>query len=148
LLTSRKPFDLERMLHRGKFDTKGEHVQAVEEKPKSIWLRVINITEEFSLADRLIAIGYLVWNAIWLVLFLLATIYSLFIPGGGLSVEAWARFLHVWVWINLLVGVPITIWLVIGVWRDIKRCLHRLRTLQRDERDDGTVIGHHLADEE
>jgi len=148
LLTSRERFDLERMLHRGDYDEKGEHVKAVDEKPKSIWLRLVNITEEFSIGDRVIAVGYLVWNAIWLVAFGIGTVYSLFVSGGGFSTEAWARFWHVWVWTNLLVGAPVTLWLVVGGWHDIRKCLERLRTLQRDDRDDGAIVGHHLADEE
>jgi len=147
-LTCRKPFNLERMLHRGKYDIKHEHVKAVEEKPKSIWLRVINITDEFSLGDRIIAIGLLVWNGIWLLLFILATIYSLLLRKGGFSTETWGKFWHVWVWVNLIVGTPITIWLVIGGWYDIRRCLRRLKTFKRDDRDDGRVVDHRLADEE
>ena len=147
ILTSKQPFNLQRMLHRGEYDTQDEHVKAVDEIPKSIWLRVINVTDEFSLADRFIAIGLLVWYGIWVLLFVGATIYSLVVPGGGFSVKTWTAFWHGWVWINLGIGIPITIWLVIGGCWDLRRCYHRLTTLPRDHRDDGSVVDHHLADE-
>ena len=120
----------------------------MDERPKSIWLRVINITDEFTIADRFIAIGLLVWYGAWLCLFVLVTIYALLIPGGGFSRETWMQFWHVWVWINLIIGIPITVCLVIGGWRDILRCYERLRTLERDDRDDGSVINHHLVSDQ
>jgi SSS family solute:Na+ symporter len=147
LLAAKKPFNLERMLHRGQYDTRDEHQRAVNEVPKSIWLRVVNITDEFSIGDRIIAIGLLAWYGIWMLLFIGTTVYSLLISGGGFTVEAWTKFWHVWLWVNLGIGIPITIWLVIGGCWDLRQCYHRLSTLERDHRDDGTVIDHHLADE-
>ena len=147
ILTSKRPFNLQRMLHRGEYDLQDEHVRAVDEIPKSIWLRVINITDEFSIADCFIAIGLLLWYGIWVLLFVGATIYSLLIPEGGFSVEAWTAFWHVWVWVNLGIGIPITIWLVLGGCWDLGRCFQRLKTLPRDHRDDGSVVDHHLTDE-
>jgi hypothetical protein len=75
------------------------------------------------------------------------TVYSLLVPGGGFSAGAWAGFWHTWLWINLVIGIPITAWTVIGGWSDIRQCIKRLNTLERDDRDDGRVIDHHLADE-
>ena len=50
--------------------------------------------------------------------------------------------------IYLIVGVVIAFWFGIG---GIKNCLEMFRLLKtaiRDDRDDGTVVGHHNRDEE
>ena len=124
-----------------------EHVQG-EGKPESIWMRVIYITEEFSFTDRCLAIGLLVWNLIWVVLFAGASIYTWLLSAEGFSTEAWARFWKIWVYIQLAIGIPVTIWFTVGGITDISKALRRLKTLQRDETDDGSVITPEAAGEE
>ena len=147
LLSFRSPFNLARMLHRGKYASTSEHVQG-EGKPESIWMRVIYITEEFSFTDRCLAIGLLVWNLIWVVLFAGASIYTWLLSAEGFSTEAWARFWKIWVYIQLAIGIPVTIWFTVGGITDISKALRRLKTLQRDETDDGSVITPEAAGEE
>lgn len=147
ILSFVKPFNLEPMLHRGQYAIEGEHVVGMG-KPKSIWLRVIHITEEFSFTDRCLAIALLGWNIIWVTLFAGVTIYTKLVPGGGFSIEAWARFWHIWVWIQIIIGIPVTIWFTIGGIKDIRKTLNRLKTLKRDHRDDGSVTAHHLPTDE
>lgn len=145
LLTSKHPFNLQRMLHRGKYDLRNEHVNETANEPRSAWLRIINITDEFTVMDRVIAIGLLVWYGFWLLLLAACTIYSLFVPGGGFSTETWADFWHAWIWINLILAIPISLWLIIGGCRDIRQCYARLQKLERDDNDDGSVLDHHLS---
>jgi SSS family solute:Na+ symporter len=147
LLTFTKPFNLERMLYRGKYHVQDEHTRSEDPLPRSLWMRVINITDEFSLMDRFLAIGLLVWFGFWLLVFVGVTIYSLLGPvlvpelvsEKGFSAEVWAQFWHAWVWINLILGIPITIWLIIGASLDLRKCYARLSTLKRDDTDDGSV---------
>ena len=143
ILSFVKPFNLKRMLHRGEYAIEGEHAHGMG-KPKSIWLRVIHITDEFSFSDRCLAIALLGWNIIWVAIFAGVTIYTKLVPSGGFSIEAWAKFWHIWVWIQIIISIPVTIWFTFGGIWDIRMTLNRLKTLDRDHRDDGSVSAHHL----
>ena len=145
LLLVRKPFDLDRMLNRGKYDVRGEHKQAAD-GIKVAWLKVVGITEEFTRFDRFLALALVVWNGIWAALFFGVAAYHFLLR--PIPMEWWATFWRVWVFIQIAVGVPATVWFTIGGLRDMKRVFHRLATVRRDERDDGRVVGRHLADEE
>jgi len=145
LITLGEPFNLERMLHRGKYDIKGEHKKAAD-AIKSAWLKVVGITEEFTRTDRFLALALVIWNGIWVLMFFGAAAFNYLIrpiPAGW-----WPAFWRVWVWVQIAVGIPATLWFTVGAVRDMKRVFHRLATLQRDERDDGRVVGRHLAAEE
>ena len=145
LLTCRKPFNMDRLLHRGKYDTKGDHV-AAKDGIKRAWLKVVGITEEFTRVDRFLAVGLVVWNFGWLAVFIVTTIiHFLFVE---VSTDWWSGFWHLWIWLQVLIGIPATVWFTIGGIRDIKRVFVRLATLQRDDRDDGRVVDHRLAADE
>jgi len=134
LLTSRKPFNLEKMLHRGKYDVTGEHVKTGERK--SLWDKLTGFTDEFTPTDRFLVIGLLVWNFAWLAVFAVGTAYG---AVYDVSNEAWASFWEVWIIAHLVIGIPTTIWFMIGSLIDIRDLFARLKTLVRDDRDDGTV---------
>ena len=145
LLTCRTPFNLDRMLHRGKYAIAGEHVEA-RDAAKSLWWKLLGITKEFTLGDRVIASSTMIWNFGWFAVFIVGTVTNVLV---GTSADAWAGFWKFWTWTYLVLGVPITIWLTFGGIRDLQRLFVRLRTVERDERDDGRVVDHHLvADEE
>ena len=137
LITSgKRRVELDRFLHRGEYEIEGEHVKPTEASP-SIWWKIIGITREFSRSDRWIAFLTVGWNLGWFMLFVVVTLYELLY--ASLPVEFWTEFWKFWIWINLIIGIPVTIWLTIGGVRDIGRLLGRLRTAERDARDDGTV---------
>ena len=141
LLTCRRPFNMERMLHRGKYDTKGDHKKA-EDATKSVWLKLVGITEEFSRTDRILAGGLVLWNLFWIGLFGGAALYNFVI--AQIPADWWPKFWRLWVFLQVGVGIPITIWFTIGGAMDIRRVFQRLATVQRDAADDGWVIHHHL----
>jgi hypothetical protein len=65
------------------------------------------------------------------------------------SIQWWAKS-----WLILAIAIPFGIslltlvWFTIGGVRDIREFFIALRTMKRDARDDGRVVGHHnLADE-
>ena len=59
-----------------------------------------------------------------------------------ISDEAWMDFWYVYITINIIVAVFVAIWFTIGGFVDIKAMFSRLKTMKRDHRDDGRVIGH------
>lgn len=135
-LTCRRPFDMERLLHRGRYAVAGDHVTAAN-AATSVWWRITGITEEFTRADRWLAVSVLVWNFGWFAVFAVGTVYNL---THDVALASWAAFWKVWVWIQLGVGVPTTLWITMGSWRDIKRLFVRLEREQRDVCDDGRVL--------
>jgi len=145
LIRLRKPFDMDRLLHRGAYDTKGDHVKA-EDASTSIWVKIFAITEEFSFTDRILAIALVVWNFGWLAVFVVATIYNYTV--SQLTDDWWSGFWRFWIWMQIAIGIPATIWFTCGGIMDLKRVFHRLATIQRDDRDDGRVVDHHLPSDD
>ena len=137
-------FDLNRMLHRGQYDVDHDHRAAKDSIKSKLWAYV-GITKEYTLADRIIAMILVVWNAFWVILFIVGTALSM---TGHLSDGWWPRYWKVYVWAMFLISVPTTIWYTIGGWFDIQRLFEALATKKRDHRDDGTVVGHHLLADE
>jgi len=144
LLTTRKPFNLERMLHRGKYDIKKEHKTAAD-AIKVAWLKVIGITEEFTRFDRFLALALVIWNGSWVALFFGATAYNYLVQ--KIPLEWWTKFWHVWLYIQIAVGIPAMLWFAVGALREMKQLFTRLATLKRDDTDNGRVVHHHLPDD-
>ncbi len=144
-LEVRKPFDLNRMLHRGKYDVKDEHKRA-RDAVKSVWWKFVGITQEFTRWDRIFAYALVVWNLGWLSIFVIATIINYTVK--PISVDWWSSYWKFWVWLHVSVGTITMCWFTVGAIRDLKRLFTRLSTIKRDDRDDGRIVGHHLAAEE
>jgi len=143
LTKNEEGFLLERVLHRGRYAIKGDHVEAIH-KPPSPWMRLVGITSEFSVTDRVLAYALVIWNFGWFAVFVVATLCHLF---SGTSTKGWATFWHLWVWTQILIGVPATVWFTIGGISDMRKLIRRLFTLARDAEDDGRVVRNRLAAE-
>jgi len=139
LVTARRPFDLERMLHRGEYDTKGEH-RAAADAVRSAWLRIVGITQEFTRTDRLLAFALVLWNGVWMVLFFGAAAYNFLL--APIPDAWWSAFWRIWLWVQVAVGALAYLWFCVGCAGDIRRVFGRLATLQRDDTDDGRVTQH------
>ena len=57
-------------------------------------------------------------------------------------------FWHGFIWVFFVLTIVLTVWLGIGGFIDLKRLYKALKTVKQDDRDDGTVVGHHNLDEE
>ncbi len=127
--------DFDRMLHRGAYDTLGEH-------RKSGWtpgtfFKLLGLTDEFSRADRVIFFVTLGWTAACLALFVAFTCgHFLF----HLSVFSWLEMWRVYVMLMFAIGVGVTVWLCIGGIRDICLLFRALRQGKRNYEDDGRVV--------
>ena len=66
---------------------------------------------------------------------MVVTVYELLL--ASLPTRFWTDFWNFW--INLIIGIPVTIWLAIGGIWDIGRLLGRLRTARRDAQDDAPL---------
>jgi solute:Na+ symporter, SSS family len=139
---SHKAVNMEKLLHRGKYAVATEATEA-KQPVRSIWLRLLGVTEHFSLADKILAVSLIVWNFGWFFTFLIVTgIHFAF----NTTTEWWAKFWHFYILMQFWVGVPATLWFTIGGIYDIRALFRTLSHLVRDDSDDGSV--HHEADDE
>lgn len=141
-LTQRKPYNLDRLLHRGEYDVANEYEEPFKWSLHSFYKKLIGITPEYTLGDRIIAwsvfgyaivnkfgfcfIGVLVWNAImpW-------------------PVEWWSNYFYITsLLVTAALGVVSTFWFLIGGIIDVRKLFRDLAGRVDDPLDNGMVEGH------
>jgi SSS family solute:Na+ symporter len=142
LFGKRTDFNMDKMLHRGKYAEKIEGQVAVSKPARG--LKAL-ITPEFSLGDKFIYISVIVWAVSWFSLCIWGTVYNKIF---GISPDWWPKFWRFYIYLSFVIGIVTTIWLVIGGLVDLKAMLAKLSTVKRNHLDDGMVIDHHNAGEE
>jgi SSS family solute:Na+ symporter len=149
LLTCKEDFDMQRMLHRGKYakvsEGVGEHLAGHPNKDRGWFSRLVGIDENFTRGDKLIAWGLMGWGMVWFAVFVVGTLWNLIRPWPN---DVWKHF-----WQIVGVGIPVFMSFVTAIWftwggsRDIFRLFRLLKAQQVNELDDGTVVGHQNLDE-
>jgi len=134
LLGKKTDFDMDKMLHRGKYEIKEETV--VVNKVPLKGLKILGMGKEFTKGDKIIYLSAYGWTFIWVVVFIIGTIFNL---SGDVPDSSWMSFWKTFVIINLSVSFFIITWFTIGGIKDFKEMLNRLKTTVRDHNDDGTV---------
>ena len=148
LITCREPHNMDKLLHRGEYAAedsteKAKHVGG--EKQKRTLLQMIGIDSDFSFLDKILYIFVSSWSFVISAVFIIGlTLHKT----GAVNLSNWKSFWHVYVIIAVSLGIITTIWFTIGGIIDLKDLLHRLSTAKREEHDDGSVVGNHLASEE
>ena len=134
LLTCKKPFNMEKLLNRGKYSVNGDHIK-VNKKP-SFLKRLTGIDTEFTFGDKVISTLATTWVLSWVVIFVFGTIYYYLY---GITDDEWCS----WWWYVLLVylaaGLATFIWYLVGGIRDVRNLFHDLKLIKRDDSDDGSV---------
>jgi SSS family solute:Na+ symporter len=148
LLTCRENFNLDRMLHRGKYaiDGNGKPLPALEKAPFA-WKSFIGIDSNMTAGDRRLTYFAFGWTYFWWFVGMVVLVWNI--------VPAWRWPTHWftnWFFINnytvgIGLGLVTTIWFSWGAIRDLGRLFAKLRTQKRNVFDDGRVIGHQNADE-
>jgi SSS family solute:Na+ symporter len=142
MLTCKEPFDLDRMLHRGKH---GLGKEAKSPKPAR-GLAVLGFTKNIPWKDKIVFFSVGLWFLVWLVVFLFFTIYQL---TEGMADEDWSRIWQISVYSQYALTIVVTVWFLIGGARDCREMFARLAVARRDDLDDGMVVDHHsLGDEQ
>ncbi|MFH1615111.1 MAG: sodium:solute symporter [Planctomycetota bacterium] len=147
LLGRSQSFDMDRMLHRGKYAVAGGDIPETMPKQKlgSRIKMVLGYTKEFTFGDKLI---YAISIGKTLLFFGIGITAALIAAFGGLSDPGWARVHYYMLWFTIITSFAIAVWLTIGGFRDLKRLFDSLKTVKRNDLDDGRVVDHHnLADE-
>jgi SSS family solute:Na+ symporter len=137
----KRTFDLDRLLHRGRFAVAGEFEGTGQVVPRG-W-RAIGITDEFGKRDKVLYVMTWSWNLLWMAVFAVGTLFFLSrrLTAGGWSGydTQWLRFWHTRFWIEIVVSSLVMVWFTIGGVRDVKRMLRDLNARTRDDTDDGYV---------
>ena len=134
LLSKQPDFDMDKLLHRGKYAVVEENV-IVETVPVK-GFKILGIGKEFTKGDKLIYLAAYGWTFIWIVVFIIGTIINL---SGDVADSSWMSFWKVFIILNLCAAFIVMIWFTIGGIKDFKEMIHRLKTMIRDHKDDGTV---------
>jgi Na+/proline symporter len=161
LLTCRKPFDMEQMLHRGaaakpprsdeirvtsdeRRETKNENSLVTRHSSlvtvaKRLMAQLVNITPDYTRGDRIvtwIVFGYSIVYK-FLIAFVLAAVLSRAMHWGA---GEWGNyFFVVSVIVPAAVGLVTVVWFGIGTVRDLRRLFRDLETRVRDDADNGFV---------
>jgi SSS family solute:Na+ symporter len=140
LLDPKLEFNMQKMLHRGPYAIAGE--EAPEHHPTRWWQIIFGITPMFNRRDRLTAYAIVGFFLFWLGVFLAGTTYGVISLYGlvpEISVQQWASFWHVYLYMAFGVLVITTLWAGIGGLRDLANLIRGLRSADRDFTDDGRV---------
>ena len=136
-LTSRELYDLDKLLHRGKYRVAEEHKVEVIKGGLHL-MRLAGVDENFSRGDRVIAYFTFFWglapNLVGAVVVAWNLLYERW------SNEGWWSYHYFWsVSIPVVGGVITTIWFTWGTSRDMLRLFKDLREAKQDVTDDGQV---------
>ena len=131
----RKSFDMDKMLHRGKYLIREEYT-VVDEAPVKGW-RVLGMGREFTRSDKVIYVATYAWTASWVVVFVLGTVLSLTHGAGAVS---WLPFWRTYVIIYLVASIFVIIWFSAGGLINLKEMIRTLKVMKRDHTDSGFVM--------
>ncbi|MFV0338621.1 MAG: sodium:solute symporter, partial [Chthoniobacterales bacterium] len=148
LLTCREDFNMDRMLHRGKYalpDVTGEKKAEQHGKKLSLIQRMLGFNKDFTRGDKWTAGVLFWWGIFWCAVAIFGSLWNFLAP--------WPNAVWVIYWHTVGVGLPILFALVTGVWftwggvRDMRRLFRRLREETSNPLDDGMVVDHQNLDE-
>ncbi|MBN1270810.1 MAG: sodium:solute symporter [Candidatus Aminicenantes bacterium] len=134
LLGRVRDFDLDKLLHRGKYEVKGE-IKIIDAAPSRGW-KVLGMGKEFTRGDKAIYILSYAWILIWTLIFIGGTVFNL---THDVSDSGWMKYWKVYVVIYAAVSLVIVVWFTIGGIRDMRSMFKQLGRQKRDDMDDGFV---------
>ena len=143
-LYQNKIFNMDRMLRRGMYRIDEESADNIESNKarhelKGIrkFLYSLGLTEEFTLGDKFWFFTLIIQKTGWFLIFISVTVYGIFV---GISDSAWFTFWNIYAWIGFALSIIITIWFFVFGLRDLKSLFKSLRSVDRDDKDDGMVL--------
>ena len=131
----RKTFDMDKMLHRGKYLIREEYT-VVDAAPIKGW-RVLGMGREFTRSDKVIYVATYAWTASWVVVFVVGTVLNL---TGGVDAASWMHFWKTYVMIYLVASIFVIVWFSVGGIINLKEMIRTLRVMKRDHADTGFVM--------
>jgi Na+/proline symporter len=141
-LTQKEPFNLDRMLHRGIYNTDGENKTRTKWSLRTVFSKLIGITPEYTLGDRCIAWGMFIYSVVYkfFLAFIVVVIWNQFSPWKP---EWWNQyFFYTTLLIPGIVAFISTVWFGAGGAVDLFRLFRDLEKRIADPLDNGMVEGH------
>lgn len=146
LLTCRKPFNMDQMLHRGAYSSSDAEVKTGNPDRKINWAKRLffGFDEEFTLRDKIVSISVFVWTAFWTVSFLVITFYNILafaFPEWGICPwddGMWFNWMMFFLLVHVVLAPVTAVWMTWGGIRDLREMFRRLRLSDRAQ-DDGYV---------
>lgn len=147
LLTCREPFNMDRLLHRGKYRREGALIEHRIKNTRDFFRKMLGINDEYTRGDRLLAWSVFVWSLVWNFgfTFVGVIIWNAIRPWPP---QWWATWFFIERFVlGGLIAVVTTVWFMWGGTRDLIRLFRDLKTHAVNELDDGRVIGRISADD-
>jgi SSS family solute:Na+ symporter len=138
LLTCREDYNLDALLHRGKYRIAQDHLQPGEKDagtPGRFW-KILGMTSEFTRGDRFIYYLKLGWTGFFVLTFLIGTVWALTL---GIPASWWNAWWTFYVGLTALVGLITIVWFLWGGIIDLRQLVRDLSKESPDENDDGTI---------
>lgn len=142
LLGRHKPFNLDRMLHRGKYALKN---QVKEVTAGARGFAVFGFDKRLPRADKLIYLILGVFVLLVTIIFIGGTVYHLTV---GIPDAVWLEFWHIFLIVGYVNLIIVTIWFLTGGIMNLKQMFRDLKTMERNDNDGGMVVDHHSFGEE
>jgi Na+/proline symporter len=142
LLTQRKPFNLERLLHRGVYDLAQEYKAPFKWTLRNATGKIIGITPEYTRGDKIIAwsvFGYAIVYK-FLLSFVAVLIWNFISPWPP---QWWSTYFFITsLVVTGLLGIISTFWFLIGGIIDVRKLFVDLAARSDNPLDNGMVEGH------
>lgn len=140
-LTCKEPFNLERMLHRGKYSIDGVREIKSPWTWKNVYNKLIGVTPEYTTGDKCIAWGYFFYSFVYRfgITFLVTFIWNMINPW---PIEYWGiYFIVVSLTIPSIMAAVTAVWFGIGGVIDLRRMFRDLDAREANYLDNGMVEG-------
>ena len=146
-LTCKEPFNLERMLHRGKYSVDGEVKTEMKWTLRNVFSKLIGITPAYSKSDRVIAHALFFYSIVYgfLIMFVAVLIWNTVSPWPS---SWWSNYFFVSLLLVPCIVAAITaVWFGVGGFVNLIQLFRDLKTRIVNPLDDGRVEGNmSLAD--
>ncbi len=141
LATYKEPYNLDRMLHRGIYDT--ENKGSIKEKwtVGTVLRRLIGITPEFTLGDKIISWSVFSYSVLFqfVLAFIVVVVWNAFYKW---PLEWWGYyFFVVSVCVPIVAGIIASVWFITGGIIDLRKLFIALENRVVDPLDNGQVQG-------
>ena len=141
LVTYRGPFNLDRLLHRGIYNTDGENKAQFKWSFRTVFKKIIGITPEFTTGDKVITWSVFIYTFVYhfLIGFVLVVIWNIFSPWKP---AWWGYYFFIkYLAVPLFAAVITTFWFIIGGVIDLRKLFHDLEKRIANPLDNGQVEG-------
>jgi len=139
LLTCRTEFNMDKLLHRGAYAVAElESPGKKNHRRRSLWQKLVGVTDEYTRGDRIIATGTAIWTIVWKIAAVVIIVWNL--AFWRWSDKTWCRWsFFQWVFCEGVFGLIATAWFTVGGIRDIIDLFRTIRTLKPDNTDNGMI---------